>query len=345
MDTPLPLLDLDALRRIGLTLDVIRLLMDHPPAPGQRLMRVAEVQRDALQLHDGHDQHPARQARALWHELDAQGQALAVGDWVLATRPPHSPWQAERRVPPVRQIVRRTASRAQGPHGAVQRQVLVSHVDTALLVMGLDHDFNPRRLERYQLLATHAGLRSVLVLTKADACAEALRRRRVDEAQAVLGLAVPVLAVDGREADARRQLGPWLQPGSTLVLLGSSGAGKSTLTNTLTGVAAAHSGAVRVDDSRGRHTTTVRTLHPTPEGACIIDTPGLRALRLDLGHEEAVDEAFDDITRWAAHCRFRNCRHGDEPGCAVRDEVDAQRLAHWRRLGDEARRDRLMRRR
>ncbi|MBC7940299.1 MAG: GTPase RsgA, partial [Chitinophagaceae bacterium] len=135
-------------------------------------------------------------------------------------------------------------------------------------------------------------------------------------------------------------LAPWLQPGNTLVLLGSSGAGKSTLTNALMGSALQSTGANRDGDSRGRHTTTTRSLHALAGGACIIDTPGLRTLRLD-GDPEALDAVFDDINRLAGGCRFRDCQHEQEPGCAVREGVPAERLRSFHKLLREARRDTL----
>jgi ribosome biogenesis GTPase len=156
----------------------------------------------------------------------------------------------------------------------------------------------------------------------------------------LVGAGVPVFAFDARSPEAARALAPWLMEGQTLVLVGSSGAGKSTLTNTLTGHEVADTGGQRKGDGRGRHTTTVRTLHGTPEGACLIDTPGLRTLRLD-GDPLALDAVFDDIAALAAQCRFRDCRHEGEPGCAVREAVPAARLKNFHKLQREARRDQI----
>jgi ribosome biogenesis GTPase len=135
-------------------------------------------------------------------------------------------------------------------------------------------------------------------------------------------------------------LEPWLRPGRTVALLGSSGAGKSTLTNTLLGRPTQATGAVRADDSRGRHTTTARTLHRLPGGACLIDTPGLRGLRVDLD-EADLAASFGDIAQLAEKCRFRDCRHVDEPGCAVRDGVPADRLRNYHKLVREVRREQM----
>jgi ribosome biogenesis GTPase len=204
--------------------------------------------------------------------------------------------------------------------------------------MGLDGDFNLRRLDRYLALVRTAGVGALVVLTKADHCVEvAARLRAVGER---LRPSEDVIALDARDARQRAAFAPWLTEGQTLVLLGSSGAGKSTLSNTLLGEAVQDAGAVRVDDSRGRHTTTSRTLHRCAGGACIIDTPGLRTLRLDAD-AEAIGATFDDIAVLSQRCRFRDCRHEREPGCAVRQGVAPERLVSYHKLRREARRDSL----
>jgi ribosome biogenesis GTPase len=299
-------------------------------------MRVVEVQREGLLLHDGDALHPARQLPALRHELADQNDAIAVGDWVVAERNALGEWWVALRVPPTRQLARRLHD----GRDKVTRVVIASHVDTALLVMGLDHDFNLRRLERYAALVRMAGVDAVVVLTKKDLCPQA--SERLGEVRAVMPADVPAVMVDALGDEPAAVLAPWLQTGVTLVLLGSSGAGKSTLTNALTraltGRDTQDTGANRDGDSRGRHTTTARSLHVTPEGACIIDTPGLRTLRLD-GSPEGLDAAFSDIAQLALRCRFRDCRHADEPGCAVREGVSSERLRNYGKLQREARRD------
>ncbi len=302
--------------------------------PGARLLRVTQVQREGLLVHDGTGECAARQLPALRHALDARGDAIACGDWVLARDDGHGTLWAFERLAPLSQLTRRLHD----GRDKVTRVVIVSNVDTALLVMGLDGDFSPRRLERFVALARLASVEPVVVLTKADLCAEfESRRRQVGE---LVGAGVPVFAFDARSPEAARALAPWLMEGQTLVLVGSSGAGKSTLTNTLTGHEVADTGGQRKGDGRGRHTTTVRTLHGTPEGACLIDTPGLRTLRLD-GDPLALDAVFDDIATLAAQCRFRDCRHEGEPGCAVREAVPAARLKNFHKLQREARRDQI----
>ena len=333
------------LRHIGLAPAVVQQMIGMPAqsAAEPALLRVTEVQRESLLLHDGDAEHSGRMLPALRAELAAANDAIAVGDWVLAERNAHAQWWVHARVPPLNQIARRLHD----GRDKVARTVIVSNVDTALLVMGLDHDFNLRRLERYVALVRMAGVSAVVVLTKKDLCPEAATR--LQQAQAQLPADIVAVAVDAlaaRGAEPRQALAPWLQAAQTLVLLGSSGAGKSTLTNALTGAftnagpgaPVADTGPNRSGDSRGRHTTTTRTLYATASGACIIDTPGLRTLRLD-GDAEELGAAFDDITRLALQCRFRDCLHNAEPDCAVRAGVAPERLRNYQKLLREARRD------
>lgn len=306
--------DFAVLRHIGLTHAIASQLAALNPAHDARLLRVTQVHRDAVTVHDG-----LREFRARPPQLS--GHTLCVGDWVLGGEL----WLHER-VDPLTQITRLTADG--------RRQPLASNVDTALLVMGLDHDFNLRRLERYLALAHAARVQPLVVLTKADESDSAAER--CAQVRERVGAGIDVLALDGRSVDAARVLAPWLGSGQTLILLGSSGAGKSTLTNTLTG-GASETGAVRMGDSRGRHTTTARSLHLCADGACIIDTPGLRALRPDAD-EEALTASFEDIETLAAQCQFRDCRHHEEPGCAVRGGVDPDRLRNYQKLLRDVRR-------
>ena len=298
------------------------------------LQRLTEVHREHFRVHDGHTEAAARARPRLLRSLAEEEAALAVGDWVFTAREADGSAWIEARIPPLNHLVRRDADG--------RRHAVVSNVDTALLLMGLDDDFNPRRLERYLALVQGHALPAVVVLTKADVAAR--RAGAIEESMAVLQRrlppGLPMVAVDGTSPQAALALAPWLAPMQTVVLLGSSGAGKSTLTNTLAGRVLQDTGAVRSHDSRGRHTTTARTLFPLASGACVIDTPGLRALRPDLD-EAQLGESFADIHALAPQCRFRNCRHGSEPGCAVRAAVDADRLRNHDKLLREARRDTL----
>jgi ribosome biogenesis GTPase len=330
---------LERLRAIGLAPPLQTLLAHHPPPaehPGALLMRVTDVQREGLLLHDGLVEHPARLLPALRQALAAQADAIAVGDWAWAVRNTYGEAWVVARVPPLNQLARRLHD----GRDKVTRVVIVSNVDTALLVMGLDHDFNLRRLERYVALVRMAGVSAVVVLSKADLAGDAVAARLHDVA-ALLPAGVAVVAVNALQPRQTAQaLEPWLGAGQTLVLLGSSGAGKSTLTNALVEADVQRTGANRSGDGRGRHTTTSRSLHATPGGACIIDTPGLRTLRLD-GEETALSAVFDDIAALAMQCRFRDCSHDGEPGCAVQSGVSAERLRNFHKLLREARRDTL----
>jgi ribosome biogenesis GTPase len=293
-------------------------------------MRVVEVHRETLGVHDGDRERSARALPRLARALAEADDGLAVGDWVLAAPDAHGGLWLHARAAPLTHLARRDADG--------RRHAVVSNVDTALVVMGLDDDFNLRRLERFLALVQGGGVLPVVVLTKADAVSPG----HVDACLAALRTRVPAsldrLAVDGTSPAAALALAPYLGAGQTLVLLGSSGAGKSTLTNTLLGSAVQDTGAVRAHDSRGKHTTTSRSLHRLPGGACIIDTPGLRTLRPDAD-ADAIAATFGDIAALALRCRFRDCGHHDEPGCAVREGTDGDRLRNYHKLLREARRD------
>jgi ribosome biogenesis GTPase / thiamine phosphate phosphatase len=240
-----------------------------------------------------------------------------TGDWVAVDRGGAIAAVLERRGT----LVRRA------PGEATASQVLAANVDLALVVEALPEP-GERRAERLIALALAGGVPAALVLTKADLAADgqtvAARMARR------LGLAdgVAVSAVDGTGLGILRRL---LEPGSTAALLGRSGAGKSTLVNALLGEPRQETRPVRAADGRGRHTTVTRELIPLPGGAMIIDTPGLRS----IGLWDGADAAFADIDRLAAGCRFADCRHESEPGCAVREAVDAERLRGWRKLARE----------
>ncbi|MCE9659183.1 MAG: ribosome small subunit-dependent GTPase A [Burkholderiales bacterium] len=329
-------IDLDRLQRVGLTPALADRARACAEGGEQRLdlLRVCSVHRETVQLHDGLGEGAARQVPRLARQLLEGGTMLAVGDWVLASRDASGARWVQQRVPPLSHIVRRD--------GDGSRHPVVSNVDWALLVMGLDDDFNLRRLERYLTLVYASGVAPIVVLTKADIAAADPERR--DERLAALGKrlpgAVPTLTVDATDPASAGRFAHVACGGQTLVLLGSSGAGKSTLTNTLIGNAVQDTGAVREHDSRGMHTTTARSLHLLPGGACVIDTPGLRTLRPDVD-EATLAASFGDVESLAGQCRFRDCTHGDEPGCAVREGVDPDRLRNFHKLLRETRRDSL----
>lgn len=304
-----------------------------PPGPASRWMRVAVVHRETLEIHDGQRAHSARAMPRLARDLLDEGNALAVGDWTLAATDEHGQLWVYARLPPLNQIVRRDADGS--------RHTVVSNVDTALLVMGLDQDFNLPRVERYLALARASDVLPVLVLTKADVALRTspdLPAQRVHEVRDRIGHHFDVLSVDARSSTAAAMLEPYLAQGQTLVLLGSSGAGKSTLTNTLVGHNCQDTGAVREHDSRGKHTTTSRSLHLLSSGACVIDTPGVRTLRPDID-AHTMARLFEDVSALALQCRFRDCRHEEEPDCAVRAAINPARLKNYHKLQRESQRD------
>lgn len=315
----------DRLRLIGFSNAVAQALAGLGPAGDA--MRVVEVHRERVELSDGSDQFSARVRPSVVRDLGLQQEQMAVGDWVLASRERDGSVWVAARMAPLTRLARRTAG---------GRQCLVSNVDTALLVMGLDRDFNLRRLERYLALARSAGVWPVVILTKLDAAASA--DVQVEAARGRIPANVPIIALDAREPAAATDLAAYLAPGQTLVALGSSGAGKSTLTNTLLGRAEQATGAVRANDSRGRHTTTQRSLHRLAGGACIIDTPGLRGLQADID-EAGLNASYADIGALAEGCRFRDCQHASEPGCAVRAGVLPDRLTNFHKMQREIRRE------
>lgn len=254
-----------------------------------------------------------------------------VGDWVAI-----SPRGSEGRATVHHVLPRRSrfSRKVAGEH--VEEQVVAANIDTVFLVSGLDGDHNPRRLERFLTLVRESGAEPVVLLNKADLCDEVPLRRT--EAEAVL-LGVPLFVIEAKRGVGLEALEAWLRPGRTVALLGSSGVGKSTLANRLLGVERQRTRDVRESDDRGRHTTSARELLRLPSGAMLIDTPGMRELQL-WDADSGLTETFSELDAFAAGCRFRDCAHEAEPGCAVRAAVEsgalpAARLTSWTRLRKE----------
>jgi ribosome biogenesis GTPase len=274
----------------------------------------------------------ARVAGRLRHDAAGREDFPAVGDWVAIETPASGDATTRIRavLPRATRFVRRAAGNPTEP------QVVAANVDIVFLVSGLDGDFNPRRIERYLVTAWDSGASPVIVLNKADL---------VDDVEALvreverIGQGVPVEAVSARRPDSMDRLRVHLGPGRTAALLGSSGVGKSSIANALIGEERLRTRDVRESDSRGRHTSTSRQMVLLTGGGILIDTPGMRELQLwDTG--EAVAGTFTDIDAIAPDCRFRDCRHTSEPGCAVTAAVTAgtlpaERLESFRKLQAE----------
>ncbi len=227
----------------------------------------------------------------------------------------------------------RTSAIVRGNAGENGDQALAANVDIAMVVVGLDTKLSLNRLERALTLVWTTGVRPVVVLSKADTIDDVDLEHQRSRTEVSAGEAdlVVASAVDGRGVD---QLHDLASDGNTVVMIGSSGVGKSTLGNLLIGADALDTGPTRIGDSKGRHTTTARELHPTLRGGVLIDTPGLRGLGL-ASSGGGVAMAFSDVVELADDCRFRDCRHDMEPGCAVRDVISPRRLASYRKLERE----------
>lgn len=279
--------------------------------------RVAVVHKDLCGVFTPMGELWADVSGRMRHQAASRAQLPVTGDWVVLRPRPSEGRATIHAVLPRRSVFSRKAA------GAVtEEQVVAANADSIFLVCGLDRDFNVRRIERALVLAAESGAEPVVVLTKADVCDDPAARRTD-----VLGVApaVAVHAVSSLTGDGLAGLAPYVASGRTVALVGSSGVGKSTLVNRLLGSEAQATAEVSAHDGRGRHTTTRRELIPLVSGGWIIDTPGLRELQL-WADEEALPAAFADVDAFAAECRFRDCRHENEPGCAVRAALTDGRL-------------------
>lgn len=298
-------------------------------AQGLTLARIAIGWRDRYRLYTGGGELEAQPSGAFWYR---GGPAPVAGDWVAARMVGPGEATIEAVLP------RRTCFSRRAPGRRQEEQAIAANIDLVFIVCGLDGDWNPRRLERYLTVAAESGAAPVVVLNKADLCGDVAAR--IGEAAAV-ARGLPVVAASTLEPGGLDGVRAHLAFGRTVALVGSSGAGKSSIANGLLGAARLRTGEVRASDSRGRHTTTHRELVALPQGGALIDTPGLRELQLWAG-ESSVESAFDEIAALAAGCRYRDCRHGDEPGCAVRaaladGRVSPERFASYGKLAAEAR--------
>lgn len=274
----------------------------------------------------------------VWTErgpVEAPGRGKLIRD--VSTRPVTGDWVALELSPPAVQHVlpRRTAVVRKAPGEETVQQVLGANVDTLFLVTGLDRDFNLRRVERFLLIANQSGAQPVIVLNKSDVTDEAAT---LLEQTREVAAGAPVVLTSALEGRGIAQLEEFLQAGDTAAFMGSSGVGKSHLTNRLLGDEQRAVGAVRESDGRGRHTTVGRDLVIAPGGWLLMDLPGIREVQ--AWTDERVDDTFGDVEAVFEQCRFRDCSHESEPGCAVREALDSgalsrERYANYRKVQQE----------
>jgi ribosome biogenesis GTPase len=289
-----------------------------------------EEQRDAFRVVGDHGEMDAEITGHLRHIAKDRSALPAVGDWVAI-----DVIEAEEKAIIHSILPRRTKlSRKEAGRRAAE-QILVSNVDTVLLMMSLNADLNPRRIERYLGTLWESGALPVIVLSKADLCPDP------SLAVSEIGAAAPgveIYVLSATTGIGVEALQPYLGPGNTVVLLGSSGVGKSTLTNYLVNTEVQKTLEVRAGDDRGRHATTYRRLFPLPAGGVLIDTPGMREFQ--LWEAAGLDDTFEEIGQLAGSCRFRDCTHQSEPGCAVKRAIadgvmEPERLSSFQKLKRE----------
>jgi ribosome biogenesis GTPase len=293
--------------------------------------RVVWEGRQRYRLSTGEAEWRADLAGRIRHAAASRADLPAIGDWVIAALRPAEGTATIHRV-----LGRRSCFSRAAAGRSTDEQIIAANVDTVLLVTSLNRDFNLRRIERYLALTWESGARPVVVLNKADLCAdpEAWRHEMASASQGV-----PVLITSALRGDGMPALMEVIGAAGTTALLGSSGVGKSTLINALVGDNRQAVRAIRDRDERGRHSTTSRQLVCLQGGGILIDTPGMRELQL-WDAEDGLEHAFADVEALADDCRFRDCSHGGEPSCAVtaaveRGELAAERLANYRRLQRE----------
>lgn len=295
--------------------------------------RVANEQKLLYLLGSEHEYLRAKVSGRFRYSAQSRRDFPVVGDWVAVTSRPNEGTATIHALLPRKNSFSRKVT-----GGNTEEQVLAANIDTAFIVSGLDHDFNLRRIERYLTLAWESGANPIIVLNKTDICSDI--EQRMQEVKSVAS-EVPIYPISARKSEGLHRLHRYLGLGETVVLLGSSGVGKSTIINSLLGVERQLVGPVRETDDHGRHITTHRELIPLPTGGMIIDNPGMRELQMWV-ESDNLKETFKDIKHLAAKCRFRNCEHQREPGCAVlealnRGTLDTKRFQSYLKLKKELR--------
>lgn len=277
-----------------------------------------------------------RFAGKIRHQASGRPDFPVVGDWVVVESQPQQRGTVVALLPRTSSFSRNLPGRRKGKDQRTEEQVIAANVDLVLIVSGLDRDYNLRRIERYLTLVSGSGAQAVVILNKTDLHPDPQGCRA--DVEAIAGT-TPVILAMAQDPEQLRILHSYLKPGQTVALLGSSGVGKSTIANGLLGADRQKVGAVSAADGKGRHTTSHRELFLLPGGAILMDNPGMRELHL-WGESEDLADSFADIERLSSGCRFRNCSHSHEPGCAVQQAasdgtLDSSRLASYHKLKDE----------
>ncbi|KSU80903.1 ribosome biogenesis GTPase [Fictibacillus enclensis] len=274
--------------------------------------RVALEHKRMYRLFTEHGELLAEVTGKLRHLATQRQDYPAVGDWVVISARPEEQKASIHAILPRKSKFSRKAAGV-----TTEEQIVAANIDTVFLVNALNTDFNLRRMERYLLMAWESGANPVIVLSKCDLCEDV--SRKIMEVESI-AMGVPVHAISAENGEGLDQLSSYLEWGQTVALLGSSGAGKSTLTNALFGEKKQEVKTIREDDDKGRHTTTHRELVLLHDGGVVVDTPGMRELQL-WEADEGVSQSFSDVEAFAGRCRFRDCRHTTEPGCAVQAAI------------------------
>lgn len=293
--------------------------------------RIAIAHRNTYVLYSEAGELAAEITGKMRHRASQPQDFPAVGDWVVIRA-----LKSEARATIHEVLPRKTKFSRKTIGAKTEEQIVAANVDTVFLVSGLDGDFNLRRIERYLILAWESGANPAIVLNKADLCNNI--EQRIAEVSSV-ALGVPIIVLSAANNQGVDALKPYLRSGKTVALLGSSGVGKSTITNQLLPKATQTVQPVRQSDDRGKHTTSHRELILLPTGGLIIDTPGMREIQMWAG-DEGLQETFADIEIIAQQCRFRNCQHHNEPGCAVQQalaegKLDDSRFLNYQKLQKE----------